>query len=172
MEFLNPLPKTGTIAFAEICRQLKVTDVDQRGRILEFVRQNKARIRPTPDDEWMSDELVSYYLDSVIRTDREVEMAYTPFEAAAALVSLFNWLLSHEPDGRQRAAKIAHRLADLFRKSSPEIQNRIETGFLEHALETPIARPIFAFWSQDPILADSHSAALAWGLAHSIEKVA
>jgi hypothetical protein len=162
------LPQTGIVSFAEICRQLKGADIDHRGHILEFVRENKSRIRPAPDDEWMCSELVTYYLDCVIRADSDVNTMDTPFEAAHALVGIFNWLLLDTADGRQTAENLAKRLADLFHGGSPEIQNRIETGFLEHALETPIARSIFAFWSRDPLLTESHSAALKWGLAQSV----
>jgi hypothetical protein len=134
------------------------------------VREHKARIDPVPDDEWMCNELVGYYLDCIVQSDSSCEMPDTPFEAAYALVDIFNWLLVQSSEGRQTAANIAIRLADLFREGSPEIQNHIETGFLEHVLETPIARPIFGFWSEDSILAESYHAALKWGLAHSIDE--
>lgn len=170
--FMMPisLSQTGVVSFSEICRQLTVAGIDQRGRLLEFVRENRARIFPVPDDDWMCIELVAYYLDCITQTDRDAEVLTTPFEAADALVQLFNWLLFVPADGQQRAAEVAVRLAERYREGSPEIQNRIETGFLEHALETPEARPIFDFWSRDPVLAESYSAALAWGLAHSARR--
>lgn len=164
------LPQAGIVSFSEICRQLTVAAIDQRGRLLEFVRENRARISPVPDDDWMCSELVVYYLDCITQTDHDVEVLTPPFEAADALVQLFNWLLLVPADGQQRAAEIAVRLAERYRDAAPEIRNRIETGFLEHALETPEARPIFDFWSRDPVLAESYSAALAWGLAHSARR--
>lgn len=164
------LPQTGVVSFSEICRQLVVADIEQRWRLLEFVRENRARIVPVPDDDWMCRELVAFYLDCITQADRGVEVLTTPFEAADAFVQLFNWLLLVPADGQQRAAQIAVRLAERYRGGSPEIRNRIETGFLEHALETPEARPIFDFWSRDLVLAESYCAALKWGLAHSVKR--
>lgn len=164
------LPQTGVVSFSEICRQLAVADLDLRGRLLEFVRENRARIVPVPNDDWMCGELVAYYLDCITQAVRDVEVLMPPWEAADALVRLFNWLLLVPADGQERAVEFAIRLAERYREGSPEIQNRIETGFLEHALETPEARPIFDFWSRDPVLAERHSAALAWGLAHSARR--
>jgi hypothetical protein len=46
--------------------------------------------------------------------------------------------------------KVAKGVTDLFLESGNDIQNAIETGFLEHALETEALRPYFENWSSNP----------------------
>lgn len=51
-------------------------------------------------------------------------------------------------------------------RADDDTRNRIEKGALEHILEMPALRPYFAHWQTDPVLAESYSCALAWGVAH------
>jgi hypothetical protein len=57
-------------------------------------------------------------------------------------------------------------LADFYRNGNDFCRNCLETGFLEHAMETPVNRPFFQDWASDPILASAFRESLKWGLAH------
>jgi len=57
-------------------------------------------------------------------------------------------------------------VTELFLTSGDEIRNALETGFLEHALESQGLRPYFEHWSEDPRLKDTWDRALEWGIAH------
>jgi hypothetical protein len=39
-------------------------------------------------------------------------------------------------------------------------------GFLEHALESPELRPLFAHWAGHAEMREAHARALEWGRAH------
>ena len=54
----------------------------------------------------------------------------------------------------------------LYLESGDEVRDAIETGFLEHALETAALRPYFEHWASDPHLNLAWNRALEWGKAH------
>lgn len=59
------------------------------------------------------------------------------------------------------------RITAEFKRGNRIVKNCIETGFLEHVLETPGNRPYFSHWADDPELASAYSEALRWGQAHT-----
>jgi len=61
---------------------------------------------------------------------------------------------------------LAGRLAIEYKAAEAITRNRIETGALEHALESRVVRPFFDSWGTDPILREAHEHAVAWGMAH------
>ena len=56
-----------------------------------------------------------------------------------------------------------------YLSGSPEVQNAIETGFLEHVFEVTQLRRHYAHWASDPRLAEAYASALEWGEAHPNE---
>lgn len=56
-------------------------------------------------------------------------------------------------------------ITNLYLVSGEEIQKSIETGFLEHVLETASLRPYFASWASDERLTGAWGRALDWGKA-------
>jgi hypothetical protein len=70
-------------------------------------------------------------------------------------------------DGRAVLTEVAGRLAFACKAADPTTRNRIETGALEHALESRAVRPFFDTWGADPGLRDAQEHALAWGMAHT-----
>ena len=130
------------------------------------MRDHGSRIRPAPDDEWVRDELFRYYVDCIRAGLEEHDTIHNRWEAAGALVSLFEWLILGNAGGKAAAESMAASITELFRLNR-ELRNCIETGFLEHVLEAPDAIPYFEHWEQDFELADSYRHALAWGKSHA-----
>jgi hypothetical protein len=48
-----------------------------------------------------------------------------------------------------------------YKAADPTTRSRIETGALEHALESRAVRPFFDAWGTDPTLREAHEHALA-----------
>jgi hypothetical protein len=63
-------------------------------------------------------------------------------------------------------AGAASAVTQLFLESDEGVRYTIETGFLEHALETAALRPYFEHWAADPRLQSAWHPALEWGEAH------
>ncbi len=110
--------------------------------------------------------LIQRYLLECIRQDvSESEEIKGRWEAAQTLHAWFRKLVETK-DTREILIGAAHAVTELFLTSGDEIQNAIEQGFLEHALETAALRPHFEYWSKDERLRAAWSRALEWGEAH------
>ena len=73
--------------------------------------------------------------------------------------------LSTLPDAAMIIGDVAARLAASYRASDASTRNRIETGTLEHALESLLVRPFFSNWSHDPVLREAYGPALEWAVS-------
>jgi hypothetical protein len=160
----------GNVRFADICKRLEAATLIERHELLTFVRLHKARIHPHISDRWLILEMLKYFLECIARgnhseTNVEEEDFDSPFDAARQLVRWFNWYRSAEKEG-PRVQNVANLIADFYRNGTDQVRNCVETGFLEHALETPENRPYFLSWAHDAVLADAHRESLKWGLAH------
>lgn len=110
--------------------------------------------------------LIQRYLLECIRQDvKDDEEILDRWQAAD---TLHLWLRQILEKGCATAVltTAAKAVTDLFRASGKEVRGAIETGFLEHALETAALRPYFEGWSLDPQLRDAWERALKWGKAH------
>jgi hypothetical protein len=160
------------ISLGDVRRHLEnATPVDRR-KLLEFVHRNVRKIRPQPDADWLFGQMSSYLLDcilhgSVDHRDDHDETVHSPFEAAGELVGWFNWWVRNADPDLNTIRCFVSRMEATFRGGDDGIRNCIETGFLEHIFETPENRQHFAHWANDPVLSDSYTEALRWGLTHS-----
>jgi hypothetical protein len=91
--------------------------------------------------------------------------AVSSYEAARNLLGILVGWFDH-PQGETMIADLIKRVDSAFLDGDKSIRLCIETGFLEHALEYPQLRPLFAHWSDHPEMRDAHTHALEWGLAH------
>ena len=87
------------------------------------------------------------------------------YEAAQSLHVWFRHLASVDGTSPVLAAA-AVGIKNLYLQSGEDVRTAIETGFLEHALETTDLRLYFQEWSSDPRLAPAWKRALAWGESH------
>jgi len=110
--------------------------------------------------------LVQRYLLGCIRdgvTDNEeIKERY---QAAESLHVWFRHLLGMEGTSAV-LTRAASAITNLYLESEEDVRDAIETGFLEHALETAALRPYFEHWATDPRLQQAWNGALEWGKAH------
>jgi hypothetical protein len=110
--------------------------------------------------------LIQRYLLGCIRdgvTDSdEIQERY---EAAGTLHVWFRHLADMDGTSEVLTAA-ANGLMKLYLESGEEVRVAIETGFLEHALETAALRPYFEKWGSDPRLEPAWRRALEWSDAH------
>jgi hypothetical protein len=164
------------VSFGDIRRGLEGATLAKRSELLDFIRHHVDKIRPQPDTDWLYDQMSSYLLECISRgsvehRDGEVASIHSPFEAAHELVVWFNWYLRAGDVNPNMIRPLVDRIEAVFRDGDNGVRNCIETGFLEHVLETPNNRQYFTYWAHDPLLEDSYTEALRWGLAHTEPEV-
>ncbi len=110
--------------------------------------------------------LIQRYLLGCVRdgvTDNdEIQGRY---EAAESLQVWFRHLVGIDGISTVLAAA-AEGIKKLYLESGEDVRAAVETGFLEHALETAALRPYFEEWASDPRLAPAWKRALEWGKSH------
>jgi hypothetical protein len=160
------------ISLGDVRRHLEIAPPADRRKLLEFVHRNLCKIRPQPDTDWLFGQISSYLLHCMLhgsvnpRDDHDAAV-HSPSEAARELVGWFNWWVRVGDPGLHAIRSFINLIEVTFRSGDDVIRNCIETGFLEHILETPVNRQHFAHWAHDPVLSDSYTEALRWGLAHA-----
>ena len=164
--------RSNRVSLGDVRRRLEGATLADRSRLLDFVRRNIGKIRPQPDPGWLYGQMSSYLLQCIIHgsddhPDGRDASAHSPFEAAHELVVWFNWYISVEELDPKTIQPSIDRIEAAFRDGDDRIRNCIETGFLEHVLETPGNRHYFAHWAHDPMLSESYTEALRWGVAHT-----
>src|SRR5258708_8146546 len=141
------------------------SDLSTPSKLYRLTGEGYYRIQPELGRE-PTCALVQRYLLGCIRdglTDNEeIEERY---EAAESLHVWFRHLLGM---GGTSAvlSRAASAIMNLYLESGEELRDAIETGFLEHALETAALRPSFEHWASDPLLQLAWNRALEWGKAH------
>jgi len=90
--------------------------------------------------------------------------APSAFEAARQLLAILRARLVH-PQGEPIVADLIERIDRTFLAGDETVRDCIETGFLEHALEYPELRQLFAHWAHHPEMREAHFRALEWGHA-------
>jgi len=156
----SPIPKD------EVLKWIAAAGNDLRSLAKLNLLTNVAyyRIQPELGKETTCALIQRYLLECVrqnVQYDDEIEPR---FNACMSLVAWFNHLLDRKES--EIIAVAARAVTDFYLKSDPALRNAIETGFLEHALETPALRPYFEFWSRDERLQDAWKLCLEWGEAH------
>ena len=105
------------------------------------------------------------FLECMRRDLRDDDSIESRYEAAATLHGWLRQLLD-AADCDAVIRTTANSITDLFLLSGEDIRDAIETGFLEHALESVGLRPYFEHWAEDPRLREAWERALEWGKAH------
>jgi hypothetical protein len=126
------------------------------------------RIKPELELVWTAPFVCNYLFGRITqpveRIDEESN-ALNSYEAASALLGiLLNSLQQTEQPSLVR--DLITRVDGTFLAGSETVRDCLETGFLEHALEYPDLRPLFAHWAARPEFREAHARALAWGRAH------
>ena len=141
------------------------SDLPTLSKLYRLTGEGYYRIQPELD-RGPTCALIQRYLLGCIRdgvTDNdEIQERY---EAAGTLHVWFRHLAGMDGTSEVLTAA-ANGLMKLYLESGEEVRVAIETGFLEHALETAALRPYFEKWGSDPRLEPAWRRALEWGDAH------
>jgi hypothetical protein len=144
-----------------------VADSDLRtlSKLYRLTGEGYYRIQPDLGIE-PTCNLVQRYLLGCVRdgaiNNNEIQERY---EAAESLHIWFRHLAGM--DGTSPVlTTAADGLKKLYLESGDDVRTAIETGFLEHALETAALRPYFEKWGSDPRVEPAWKRALEWGEAH------
>jgi hypothetical protein len=144
-----------------------VADSDLRtlSKLYRLTGEGYYRIQPElgrgPTCALIQRYLLGCVRDGVTDSD-EIQERY---EAAESLHVWFRHLGGMDGTSEVLTAA-AEGLKKLYLESGNDVRAVIETGFLEHALETAALRPYFEKWGSDPRLEPAWRRALEWGEAH------
>jgi hypothetical protein len=140
-------------------------DLPTLAKLYRLTGEGYYRIQPELGKKAACRAVQRYLLECIRQdvTDKKEEIE-SRWEAAATLHFWLRHLLENgnSSDVITGAAKA---ITDLF-LTNEEARDAIETGFLEHALETSALRPYFEYWSRDERLREAWERALEWGKAH------
>jgi hypothetical protein len=158
----GPIPREKVLSWIDAAAD---SDLPTLSKLYRLTGESYYRIQPELGRE-PTCALIQRYLLGCIRdgvTDsEEIEERY---EAAGSLHVWFRRLV--EMDGTSpEIARAANGVMNLYLESGEDVREAIETGFLEHALETAALRPYFENWASDPGLQPAWNRALEWGKAH------
>jgi hypothetical protein len=141
-------------------------DLPTLSRLYQLTGEGYRRIQPDLGKEATCDLVQHYLLECIKANVTNHEDIPGRWEAAQVLHGWFCRLQEMEEDNSAVLKTAADAITALFLASGEEVRNAIETGFLEHALETAALRPYFEHWSGDDQLREAWNRALEWGKAH------
>jgi hypothetical protein len=113
---------------------------------------------------FVMDFLFRSITESYESADRDSHVP-SSYEAARGLLGILRrW--SRHSEGESLITELIERVDRTFLAGGETVRDCIEMGFLEHALEYPSFRPLFAHWLDRPEMREAHARALEWGRAH------
>jgi hypothetical protein len=140
-------------------------DLETRGAVYWLTDVGWSRITPALGMDEQCRFMARYLLECISADPQSRDHMHGGFEAAWELAAWLKYLLGVE-GADMVIREVAARLAEAYRASDDSSRNRIETGALEHILESKGLRPYFEFWAADPTLRIAYEPALEWGRAH------
>jgi hypothetical protein len=158
----GPIPKEQVISWIEAVAD---SDLLTLSKLYRLTGEGYYRIQPELGIE-ATCVLIQRYLLGCIRDGvTENEQIQERYEATETLHVWFRHLVTI--DGTLSVlSNAASAVTNPYLESGQEVRDAIETGFLEHALETKALRAYFQHWASDARLQASWNRALAWGKAH------
>jgi hypothetical protein len=143
----------------------KARDVRTLALLYRLTNAGYYRIQPELGGEITCGVIQRYLLECIRQDIKESEEIQGRWEAAQTLHSWFCHLLNTE-DCQPILTAATQAVTEVFLTSDKGVQDAIEQGFLEHALEMEGLRPYFEYWSQDERLKPAWKRAIEWGKAH------
>ena len=158
----EPIPKEKVLDWIAAAAD---SDLSSLSKLYRLTDAGYHRIQPELGME-PTCALIQRYLLACIRENViDSEEIDERFEATMSLHVWFRHLLGMEGTSAV-LARAATAVTTLYLASGEDVRDVIETGFLEHALETAALRPYFESWTSDHRLQPAWERALAWGKAH------
>jgi len=140
-------------------------DLRTLSKLYRLTRERYYQIQPELGKEATCGLIQRYLLECIRENVNDDERIENRWAAAQSLHIWFCHLLEND-DTSEILKRASDAITDLFLASGEDIRNAIETGFLEHALETEALRPYFEHWAADSRLSEAWNRALEWGKAH------
>jgi hypothetical protein len=141
------------------------SDLQNLSKLYRLTGEGYYRIQPElgmgPTCALIQRYLIGCVRDGVTGSD-EIQERY---EAAQSLHVWFRQLAGVE-DTLPIVKAAAEGIKKLYLQGDEDVRTAIETGFLEHAMETAALRPYFEDWASDQRLKGAWKRALEWGNAH------
>jgi hypothetical protein len=154
-----------TIPRAQVMSWIEATpdsDLSTLSKLYRLTEEGYYRIQPEMGSE-PTCLLIRRYLLGCIRDGvTESEEIQGRYVAAESLHVWFRHLVAMD-DTSSVLSSAATAVKDLYLESGQEVRDAIETGFLEHALETAALRPYFDDWASDARLQASWNKSVSLG---------
>ncbi len=163
LEEIAPIPRE------RVLRWISEGDLRTRAAVYLLVEVALERIQPRMSLHLQLRFMADYLLECLMSdppSDPDTGVM-NGFEAASELAAWMKHL--KDMDAEPVISDLVSRLEKLFREGDVTLRNRIETGVLEHVLESKRMRPYFQHWQSDPILKAAHQLCMQWALEHEEE---
>lgn len=157
----NPIPRKNVLHWI-----LAAEDLRALSKLYQLTGEGYSRIRPDLGKEATCGLIQRYLLACIRENVTNEEGMLGRWEAAQVLHGWFCHLVEMGEENSAILKGAAEKITELFLASGEEVRDAVETGFLEHALETAALRPYFEHWSRDDRLRDAWDRTLEWGKAH------
>jgi hypothetical protein len=161
------LSGNGPIAREKVISWIEAEDSDLStlSKLYRLTEEAYYRIEPELGAEPTCRVIQTYLLGCIREGVTGNEQIQERYEAAMSLHVWFRHMAGM--DGTAAfLTRAAAAVTNLYLESETDVCDAIETGFLEHALETASLRQYFKDWAADPRLQPAWNRALAWGEAH------
>ena len=159
------LHSTKPIARDDVVRWIAAADdISALSKLYRLTGERYYSIDPELGRDETCSVIQRYLLECIRLNVTGSDDVQSRWEAAQTLHVWFCHLM--EQDAGPVLEQAARAVTELFVAGEEEVRNAIETGFLEHALETAALRPFFEHWSTDDRLRSAWSRAMEWGKAH------
>lgn len=158
----GPIPRENVLSWIGASAD---SDLSALSKLYRLTGEGYHRIQPDLGRELTCALIQRYRLGCIREGLTDNEEIQERFEAAEPLHVWFRHLLGME-DTSAVMSGAAKAVTDLYLESGEDVRDAIETGFLEHALETTALRPYFQHWASDPRLHSAWNRAVEWGKAH------
>ena len=167
-EVIAELEGSATIPRERVLRWISEGDLRTRATVYHLTEKTWDRIQPEMTMHQQCGFMADYLLECLKTVPGDPEAGVmSGFEAAWELAAWMKHLKDMEAE--PVISDLVLRLEELFRQGDDTLRNRIETGVLEHVLESKRMRPYFQHWQADPALKDAHQLCMQWALAHEEE---
>jgi len=158
----GPIPKERVLSWIDATAD---SDLSTLSKLYRLTGEAYYRIDPELGADSTCVVIQRYLLGCIrdgVAENEEIEERY---QAAMSLHVWFRQLAGM--DGTSALlARAADGVTNLYLDGGEDVRDAIETGFLEHALETISLRQYFEHWAADPRLRPAWDRALARGKAH------
>lgn len=158
----GPIPREQVVAWITATSD---SDLATLSKLYRLTGEGYYRIQPELGREPTCTLIQRYLLGCIRDGVADNDKIQGRYEAAQTLHVWFRHLGGM--DGTSGVlTTAANGVMNLYLEGGEDIRVAIETGFLEHALETAALRAYFEHWASDSRLQPAWSRALEWGEAH------